>query len=125
MTTATKANRNYASSQITDEMGFVIQRTPIIGTTCVIFSVWEKGQITGTHSTITTINGEWYGRVGTERLPADLDALPAYSNERAAAVRAWQLRRYERAYDIIAHSEYGHEAMNGRYSMGQVEIYVD
>lgn len=86
-----------------------------------VVSVWEP-TTTGPsgHSTIRHIEGRPFGRIGTERLPAELDALPPRSEERYAAVKAWHAARYERAYAMIE-SAYP-AAIGGHRSMGEVRI---
>lgn len=66
------------------------------------YTAWERqdGVACG-HSTITTIDGVWFGRIGTRRLPAHLEALPAMTEERLEAVREWQRGEYAEAYDLI------------------------
>jgi hypothetical protein len=94
----------------------LVRRHTIIGTNIHIYRVWAPRN---GHGTITTINGAWMGRVGTEALPAALDALP-YGAERCAAVRAWQQAQYDAAYAAIlaAHPE----AAAGRRDMGEIEV---
>ncbi len=72
------------------------------------------------HSSVTTIDGVkgWCGRVGTEELPADLDALPAMTHERSVAVHAWFEERYAFAYALIREAYPGIE---GRETMGEIE----
>jgi hypothetical protein len=101
-----------------------VTATDIIGTGIRVFSAWEPSKIgTGGHGTIRSFDGAapgWFGRVGTGPLPSDLDALPAYSDERIAAVSSWLLSEYDRAYAAIM--EQHPEAGSGRRSMGQVEV---
>lgn len=79
-------------------MGTTVMRNRIIGTDTVVWSAWEPYD---GHSALTWIDGEKVGRIGTRRLPADLDALPAYSDERIRAVRAWHEAQYQDAYAAI------------------------
>jgi len=67
-----------------------------------VADAWEptSGPMGG-HSTITTFDGVWYGQIGTRRLPADLDALPAYSDERSQAVRAWMAEEDAEARNLL------------------------
>jgi hypothetical protein len=97
--------------------------TDIIGTGIRVYSAWEPSKIgSGGHSTITWCADSkgWFGRIGTGPLPRDLDALPARSAERSAAVRAWHAAEYDRAYAAILarHPEAG----SGRRDMGQIEV---
>jgi hypothetical protein len=65
----------------------------------------EMGSDTG-HNTImssdlgTHSKGQWWGRIGCRRLPADLDALPRGS-ERLRRVEAWHRAQYAEAYQLI------------------------
>jgi hypothetical protein len=105
-----------------------IKSTKIIGTTITVYSAYEPAAhgLPGAgwdHSTLTSEDGSdgFLGRIGTRRLPAELEALPAYSDERLAAVGAWQEAQYREAYALIlaAHPE----AIDGRRSMGEIEVY--
>lgn len=79
----------------------VIHKTKLLGTSRVAYSAWEPSSYTGAHGTLMTIDGRVMGKVGTNHLPAELNALPAYSNERSLAVRAWIDSQKERAYAAI------------------------
>ena len=101
-----------------------VERTRIIGTNAVAFSVWEptSGPM-GEHSTKTTFDEVWHGRVGTRRLTKELDAMKPGSVERINAVQAFQNAQYEEAYaDIIAAHP---EAAGGYRSMGEITITVE
>ena len=71
------------------------------GTWTVMYSVWEPTDgPAGRHRTITTIDGKWYGRVGTAELPAELDGIQV-GGQRLAGIRAWYAAQYEEAYETI------------------------
>jgi hypothetical protein len=96
-----------------------IQQTRIIGTNVVVYSAWEP--MAG-HSTMTTIDGAWWGRIGCRPLPAELDALPARSDERFLAVTEWHEAQYQEAYSaILAQAP---EARGGYLKMGEITITV-
>ena len=99
-------------------------RSEIIGTRMVVLSAWEPsvrlGSITHGHATITTLDGACYGRIGTRRLPAELEALPAMSAVRSAAVGAWQQAQYGEAVAAILAQYPG--AIDGVTSMGEITI---
>ena len=100
-----------------------IQAHNIIGTKLRIFSAWEPTELMGNHGTICTLEGDRFGRIGTNRnLPADVAALTPGSDERIAAVRAWYETHYQRAYDAIlaAHPE----TVGGKRRMGEIEIVL-
>jgi hypothetical protein len=48
----------------------------IIGTPTVVAEVLEPGDLASTHSSVTTVNGKWYGTLGTRVLPKEVDAIP-------------------------------------------------
>lgn len=101
-----------------------VRATRILGTSAVVLSAWVPGKLCGEHHTVTTFGDDWYGRVGTERLPAELDALRG--EERSRAVRAWQERKYLAAYKLIgeAFPELDARIAAGRWAMGEVEIEI-
>jgi hypothetical protein len=105
-----------------------VKTTDIIGTSIRVFSAWEESAPMGAHSSLCLSTyedktGVWFGRVGTNRdLPAEVEALPAGSDERIAAVRQWYESHYERAYAAIiaAHPE----AATGKRDSGEIELVV-
>jgi hypothetical protein len=80
---------------------YAVQRVRIAGTNYHVFSAWEPSSHFGKHYSITTIDGQIYGRVGTERLPDELEKLPAFSQERGEQVIAWRQEQYQRSYQMI------------------------
>jgi hypothetical protein len=58
-TTNTKANETRTIGSIK------VQRTRLLGTSCYVYTAWEPSACMNRHGTITTIDGAWYGRVGT------------------------------------------------------------
>lgn len=94
-----------------------IHVTNLIGSETRIASAWEPY---AGHSTIMSLDGERMGRVGTEPVPAELDALPARSTERMDAVRAWQRERDERAYAAILAER--PEFANGERRHGEISL---
>ncbi len=64
--------------------GLVVQCSQILGTENWVVTVWERDSSLGSHSTITTFNGEWYGTLASRDFNCDLPVGP----ERSAAVRA-------------------------------------
>jgi len=105
----------------------IVNRFRIIGTRTLVYQAlerWSSENGIGSHSSLTSVDGRdgWYGRVGTKRLPANLDALPAMTQERFDAVDAWHGQEYDRAYAAII-AAYP-EAEGGRRRMGEIEITV-
>lgn len=99
----------------------MIKRTRILGTKSVVYSVWEPSSFFGPHGTLTTINGETFGRLGTRRdLPEELESLPPYSDERWYRVKAWYTDQYEKAYQLIL-TEYPHLS-TGYKDMGEIIV---
>ena len=79
----------------------------IMGTSTTVYEAYEPSSVMGnhssSHSTITMIDGEWYGKIATRRLPADINAMPI-GPERSAAVDAFHKARYAEAYAAIESS---------------------
>jgi hypothetical protein len=102
--------------------GLIVERYNIIGTRRWVYDAWEpserNGEMPFSHSTIRTVDGRWMGRIGTRRLPAELEALPAYSSERARAVGAFHEAQYEEAYAAIIAAFPAAE--HGCRSMGEI-----
>lgn len=100
----------------------IVRRTQIIGTQIVVYRAWAPvvGSPYG-YSTVTHIDGQQYGRCGTERLPETLEALPARSQVRRDRVRAWQINAYDEAYNTIkaAYPELW-ELPESAHSMGEI-----
>ena len=94
----------------------LIKLTTIGQTT--IYSAWEPGKVMGNHTSITRIDEEWYGQIGSRMLPAELEALPAYTQERLDKVQAWQEAQYTEAYHAIR--EEVEVPGSARYSMGEI-----
>jgi len=71
--------------------GLIAHRYNIIATCSVGYEVYERSSYSGmTHSSFMgTKKRGVLGDITTRRLPAELDALPAYSEERYQAVKAW------------------------------------
>jgi len=122
-------------------MTIIVHKTRIIGTNRVIFSAWEptygspeKGF---NHTTITMINGSWYGKVGTHRLPAYLTPRPRGRNNTLEAwitydivVRAadeWTQANRRRAYFAIEfdYPEISAGGYEGRITRDSGEIIID
>ena|SRR5688572_11776287 len=94
--------------------GLTVESYGIIGTDALVYAVWEAyaGHSTYRHDDA----GVKLGRVGTRRLPTDLDALRG--NERYTRVRAWQEAQYAEAYAAIL-AVYP-DAADGHRSMGDI-----
>lgn len=102
---------------MTNTNSITVQKTRIIGTRLDVYSAWEPY---AGHSTLTHVDGVRYGRIGTAPLPAALEALPAMSDERSRAVRAWHADEYRRAYVAI---ESAHpETRGASRDMGEIEV---
>lgn len=72
----------------------------IIGTARVVAVVLEPGSLTGTHSSVTTVGGKWYGYLGTRVLPADVEAMPV-GKERTAKVDAYHIHQWHYIEKLI------------------------
>lgn len=84
-------------------------------------TAWVPSSTMGEHLTITFIDGLCYGRMGTERLPAKIAALPPHTEERTSAVRAWREQIYGRAYAAIE-AAVPEAAASDRRDMGEITI---
>ncbi len=100
----------------------VVHKYNIIGTRLIVYNAWEPSSVMGKHSTITTIDGKWYGRLGTSQVPPDINALPAGSDERIKAVRTYFDKEETEAYRIVI--EAFPEAAAGTRDMGDIEIIL-
>ena len=89
--------------------------------TSITFTVWEPGSVIGTHSTITTINGKWYGRLGTRMLTPELADLPAGTDYRVNMVNGFRLNQENIAYSLIL-NETGIDPRNLKCSDGEMEF---
>lgn len=84
-------------------MSVIIIKTQTIGTPLVTLSAYvplTQDNGGSSHSTFQSHAGQWYGEVGTERVPDYLRALP-YGPERAQRVRAFYESREVNAYETI------------------------
>lgn len=109
----------------------IVQRIPIITSSTVVFTVYEKAdhplEAGGTHSTIMTFDGRdgWYGRLGTRRLPNEINVIPV-GKERFTSVDAFHRAQYEEAYRAILDSYPELEANpTASYHSGEVAIRAD
>lgn len=98
----------------------IIRDYVVLGTDVRVVQAWEP--MNG-HRQITTINGEWYGRIGTSPLPIEIQNMRSFSPERNAAVCAWHEAERQRAYDAIeAHNP--ELVGQGRREYGEIEINI-
>jgi hypothetical protein len=107
--------------------GILVQRYNIIGTNwwCYEAHVPQEG-LTGGCSSICHELDRWWGKIGTEPLPPEVDAIPArlngqWNQARFDACDKFHQERYEAAYTAIV--EAFPEAANGRRSMGTIDIF--
>jgi hypothetical protein len=92
------------------------------GKQTMIYSVWEPltgGILNSSHSTMMRIGERWYGALHTRRLPASLDSLEPYSQERSNAVRAFHDALEEMMFSVILHV-YPHLVETGNPSYGDM-----
>lgn len=122
---ARAARRNPANVRVG---GLTVNAGRIIGTPHVVFSCYEPARGYESHSSFLTINGQHMGRVGTRRLPPEIDALPGpyvygVADEgaaRMAAVDRWHRDQYEECYRAICAAF--PEACDGRRSSGEISV---
>lgn len=112
------------NAHVTLPGGIIAQRYQIIGTNHYEYRALRPtadGQYHG-YSSFTRVDDVLCGVVGTESLPADLDSLPPYSEQRLKAVTAWQHERYEEACRAIL--EAFPEAADGTRSANGISLTV-
>lgn len=112
------------NATVTLPNGIIAQRYRIIGTDHFEYRALRPttdGEYRG-YSSFSRIGNALCGVVGSELLPADLDALSAYSQERFDAVKAWQAERYAEAIDAIL--EAFPEAAEGTRSINGISLTV-
>lgn len=106
--------------------GTVIQKYNIIGTDGWTFEAGvpvESFAECGYKSFTRSEDGRLLAILGSECLPKDLDALPAYSDERSAAVKSWHDGIYANAYAKIV--EAFPEAAVGRREYGRLSVWIE
>jgi hypothetical protein len=112
--------------------GTIVSQVRIAGTNVHVFSAWSKsaaGLIFAGRgfSTVTHFGDECFGRIGTERIPAEVEALQAGSERRSIAVRSWYGERKAVAVAAIfeAFPELVEAGARVDLSMGEVELTVE
>ena len=105
--------------------GHLIRRYRVSGTCTVVYEAWEPvegSQLADGHSMLTTHSGRWWGQIGTGPLPADSDALPAWSAARSRAFQSWLQGEHARAYALILQTF--PEARRGRRWEGEITLVI-
>ena len=95
-----------------------VEKNQLVGTETLVFSAWEEAD---GHRSLQFASEGMEGRLGTERLPEELDALEPYSEERLNRVSEWYEDIYERAYKEII-SEHPELENVGNRSMGKITV---
>jgi hypothetical protein len=98
--------------------GCLIRRYRIAGGDTVVYDAWEPASIDDGHWMFTSHGGRWWGQIGRGPLPAAVDALPAWSDERSAAFEKWFAAENRRAYVLIVRAF--PEAARGRRHDGEI-----
>ena len=103
----------------------VVRKYSVGATDLIVYEAWEPSARSRrlepvNHSTITTIEGQWYGRIGTRYLPPEIEALPR-GDERYRAVGKWHEDQYEESYRLIIQAF--PEAGAGKRSMGEITLH--
>jgi hypothetical protein len=99
--------------------GVIVRRFNVLTTRTWVYEALEPRT---THHTIETVEGRQYGRIGSQDLPAELDALKPMSDERYTRVHAWIESENRRSYASI-HEAFP-EAHNGVEHDGEVNEIV-
>lgn len=97
----------------------LVRKQPIGGRTVYSAHQWVNGRAKDRFSSISHEGERQFGRLGTDCLPASIDALPAMSDERSRQVKAWREAVYKDAYEMIVKAF--PEAATGRRDMGEIE----
>lgn len=110
--------------------GFQVNRIGIIGTDCIVYSVWEPSSLAGKHSSVTTNPfGEWVGEVSTREHPPEIKSMPVktangeYCEKRFAAIDAWRKGLYETCRMAIVAAF--PEAAAGKLISGEIELWIE
>jgi hypothetical protein len=103
-----------------------VHATHIIGTDIVDYTAWTTGDPMDAHgyrhySEWQSFDGRFYGRIGSRRIPATIEAMVGGSPERVEAAHAHSAAQYEEAYAMIV-AAFPHTA-NGRRSMGRITVH--
>jgi hypothetical protein len=105
--------------------GTVVQKYNIIGTYGWTYEAGVPVQSfadSGYTSFTSDESGNRLAILGSECLPASIDALPAYGELRSAVVRSWQDQKYANAYGKIV--EAFPEAAVGRREYGRLSVWI-
>lgn len=93
---------------MTNTVNVLVRRARIIGTDRLYYSAWVPSVLMAPpgqmgHSSINGFGGHigWWGEIGTERVPPELDALPAFSRDRSDRIGQWSRQNYARAHELI------------------------
>jgi hypothetical protein len=115
--------RTPANEDRTTSNGIVVQRFRILSTQCVVYRAYERtiGGAFGSHQTVTTIDGEWYGTLHSRRDDSTYRHLAGGSDERIAAVRAHYNATDAEAYEAILAAF--PDAASGKRNDGDIEIW--
>jgi hypothetical protein len=99
----------------------MVKRTRIIGTDTVVYSAWKQidGPFSGNGGTITSHDGTWFQRIGTDPRSELFENLPV-GEERSAAVKNAYAERYAAAYMIIKKAFPEVLNRDGRMSDGEI-----
>lgn len=98
-----------------------VTTTGIVGTDFVVFGAWEPFD---GHWSSRPIADRSMGRIGTRRLPAELDALEAGSDDRAERIRRWYEDQYAEAYGIIRDAVDPAGWDRSLETGGEIEVYM-
>ena len=104
----------------TTEAGIVVRRSRILSTPFVVYQAWEPRTSSASHSTISTIDGKWYGAIATRCDDSSYRHLAGGSPERIAAVERHYAANYAAAHAAIIAAF--PEAAEGKRTGGDIEI---
>ena len=121
---AIRVSMNNANRSV-EVSGIIVRSARMLGGRTV-FSAWiRQASPANGCGTIMSDGAGWLGRVTTESLPAEIDAIPArvggeWNEERFAAIDAWRAERRAAAYAAIVAAF--PEAADGFRDMGEITI---
>lgn len=80
----------------------VVRRRRIPGSRRFRFSAYVPSRTGGEHcSVIPDKTKGWLGRIGSEKLPSHVAALPGFTDKRRDEVKSFHARVYRKAYKAI------------------------
>jgi hypothetical protein len=80
---------------------YQIMETRVFESNEVQYTVWEPGDLQGSHYSVRFHEGEVLGRIGSRIVPDEILDMPAGSSKRIIASDLHFTMQFEKAYDLI------------------------